>query len=109
MMQDVTHIRSLQGSRRLLNWDSGSKPDSEIFSEKVELNPKMKVGELIGAYPFLRDYLVSLNSEYKKLKNPILYATMKKIANLEMLSEVGGYQIDEFINILNEEIKSKSK
>ncbi len=108
MMQDVTHIRSLQGSRRLLSWGSGGKPDSEI-TKKIELNPKMKVGELLRTYPFLKQYLISLNSEYKKLNNPILYATMKKIANLGMLSEVGGYKVDEFIDILIKEIESKSK
>ena len=108
MMQDVTHIRSLQGNRRLLSWDSGSKPDAEII-EKVELNSKMKVGELFKKYPFLKQYLISLNPEYKKLNNPILYATMKKIANLEMLSEVGSYNVPEFINMLQKEIETKTK
>lgn len=109
MMQDATHVRSLQGSRRLLSWGDNKKTDQEYASQEVKLDPSMKVGTLLSTYPFLKKYLISLNPDYKRLNNPILYAVMKKTANLTMLAEVGEYKLEEFIGMLQKEIESKRK
>jgi len=109
MMQDVTHIRSLQGSRRLLSWENEKKANEATSETDLSIEPNLKVGKLLSAYPFLKQYLISLNSDYKKLNNPVLYSVMKKTASLTMLAEVGGYEINEFLEMLKKEIEANKK
>ncbi len=53
MMQDVTHIRSLKGSQRLLSWKNPPKSEREKTNQKsksngsFEITPKMIVGTRI--------------------------------------------------------------
>lgn len=109
MMQDVTHIRSLEGSRRLLSWKNTNKDHLPIEKKEINLDPSMKIGDLLASYPFVKDYLISLHPEYKRLNNPVLYAVMKKTANLNMVAEVGKFEIDEFLEMLKKEIEAKTK
>ena len=121
MMQDVTHIRSLKGSRRLLSWDN-SKPYKEnkidplpnkINSEnkttdmQIDIEPKTVIGTVIGQYPFIKDFLVSLSPDYNRLTNPVVFKTMKNIATLDMVSKVGGFKVDHLINLIKQEIQDK--
>lgn len=109
MMQDVTRIRSLEGSRRLLSWSSDTKPDAKILKEEINIDPKMKVGTLFSTYPFLKNYLISLNPEYKRLNNTVLYDAMKNAADIEMLAEVGSYKLSEFIEMIKKAVHSERK
>ncbi len=121
MMQDVTHIRSLKGSRRLLSWDN-SKPYKEnkidplpnkIKSEnkttdmQIDIEPKTVIGTVIGQYPFIKDFLVSLSPDYHRLTNPVVFKTMKNIATLDMVSKVGGFKVDHLIKLIKQEIQNK--
>lgn len=114
MMQDVTHIRSLKGSQRLLSWKNSPKSEQEKPNEKqeskesFELTPKTIVGTLIKSYPFIKEYLVSLSPEYEKLNNPLIYGTMKKVATLDMLSQVGGLKVNDLIDKISQEIERKN-
>ncbi|MDD2552235.1 MAG: PAS domain-containing protein [Dysgonamonadaceae bacterium] len=126
MMQDVTHIRSLKGSRRLLSWENSM---SETYKEKdiktktskmnseetvyttdvqIEISPKTVIGTLISQYPFIKDFLVSLSSDYSRLTNPVVFKTMKNIATLDMVSKVGGFEVDHLIKLIKKEIEDKS-
>jgi DUF438 domain-containing protein len=113
-MQEVAHIRSLTGSQRLLNWDSGSskKKTKEVpaaeAGNKFEITPKTIVGPLIKRYPFIKDFLVSISPEYDKLNNPIIFNTMKHVASLSMISQVGGFEVKNLIQMINDEIKRKT-
>jgi len=113
MMQDVTHIRSLKGSQRLLSWKNSPKSqndqptESPVSKEGFELTPKTIVGKLIKNYPFIKEYLVSLSPEYEKLNNPLIYGTMKKVATLDMLSQVGGFKVNDLIEKIGKEIERK--
>lgn len=129
MMQDVTHIRSLTGSRRLLTWDAAkaaehdagqtaespeaaAETDSEA-GQRTEAGADPKefpvtrttvVGPLIKRYPFLKEFLVSLNPKFSQLNNPIIFKTMGNIATLDMISKRGGFEVEELIQKINEEI-----
>lgn len=113
MMQDVTHIRSLTGSQRLLSW--GSKPEKEAVEEKVqveennpyEITKATIVGDLVKKYPFIKDFLIELSPKYSKLKNPILFKTMSSIATLEMIGERGGFEVQDLIGKLVGEIERR--
>lgn len=123
MMQDVTHIRSLKGSRRLLSWENSKpyneneiKPNKNMNSEKttyttkdvqIDIEPKTVIGEVIGQYPFIKDFLVSLSPDYNRLTNPVLFKTMKNIATLDMISKVGGFKVDHLIKLIKQEIEDK--
>ena len=125
MMEDVTHIRSLKGSRRLLSWDntpSDSYNDKEINTESTEMNlketsnktetqieiePKTLIGTIVAEYPFIKEFLGTVSSDYKRLANPVVFKTMKNIATLDMISKVGGFKVDHLIKLIKQEIADK--
>ncbi|MFV0592733.1 MAG: PAS domain-containing protein [Draconibacterium sp.] len=113
MMQDVTHIRSLQGSRKLLTWDSQVKEKNvpekpEPKTDDPGITKDSVIAPLLKKYPFLRDYLVELNPRYKQLKNPVVFNTMGNIATLEMIAARGDFEVDELVRkIISEVEKNK--
>ena len=125
MMQDVTHIRSLKGSRRLLSWDntpSETDKNKDINAESTEMNlnetsnktetqieiePKTLIGEIVSEYPFIKEFLGTVSSDYKRLANPVVFKTMKNIATLDMISKVGGFKVDHLIKLIKQEIADR--
>ncbi|MGV8092999.1 MAG: PAS domain-containing protein [Mangrovibacterium sp.] len=122
MMQDVTHIRSLTGSRRLLTWDknkpaetekqtspatneSSQKKESTETEKEFKITPNTVVGPLIRRYPFIKEYLVSLSPKFSQLNNPVIFKTMGNIATLDMISKRGGLQVEELIQKITAEIE----
>lgn len=118
MMQDATHIRSLEGNKRILSWDeennssevindntSNQNEEQPVYSE-YGFTKNTNIGELIKEYPYIKDFLVNLNPTYKNLKNPLMYSAMSKIATLEMISEKGGYTVRELISKIEAEIQN---
>ena len=90
MMQDCTHIRNLQGSQTLLDWDAENRQqdstegsdrgeqvtdsavedddNSEESSEKITvLKPEMKIAPILDAYPTLTDYMISKSDKFKMM------------------------------------------
>ncbi|MGV8135203.1 MAG: PAS domain-containing protein [Mangrovibacterium sp.] len=126
MMQDVTHIRSLTGSRRLLTWenkppkpetkqdapesaaDQGAEPQIEPGVEsgsEFKITPNTVVGPLIKRYPFIKEYLISLSSKFNQLNNPVIFKTMGNIATLDMISKRGGFEVEDLIRKITVEIE----
>jgi DUF438 domain-containing protein len=110
MMQDVTHIRSLTGSQRLLSWnnnDSGkeekraseAKPDN-----RYEIAPEMTIGRLLEQYPFLKEFLISLSPNFDQLNNPAVFGVMKNVASLGTISQVGGFEVNNLIQLITNAI-----
>ena len=66
--------------------------NSELITTKsdvqIEIDPKTVIGTLIGQYTFIKDFLVSLSPDKKRLTNPVLFKTMKNIATVDMISKV---------------------
>ena len=74
----------------------------------MELSPKTKVNDLITRYPFLKDFLVSLNPEFKMLDNPFMRKTVGRIASLGKVAMIGGMDVKKLIDDLAAEIKRKT-
>ncbi|QZE15435.1 PAS domain-containing protein [Halosquirtibacter laminarini] len=112
MMQDATHIRSLEGSQKLLSWNKNevqedSKPkeknDSERSTDRI-ITKEMIIAPLLKKYPFLKSYLISLSEKYKKLDNPVVFNTMGNIATIEMIAGRGGFETDKLIDLLEKRV-----
>ena len=112
MMQDVTKIRGLEGSQRLLSWSNKNQDTKNIESNSVEIQNKYGIkketiiGDLVKEYPFIKEFLFNLSPKFSKLKNPILFKTMSSIATIEMISEKGGFKIEDLIDKIVEEINT---
>jgi len=74
----------------------------------MELNAKTKIDDLLKRFPFLEDFLISLSTRFKGLKNPIMRKTMGKVATLEMAASVSGLNIDKLVASLTAEIEKQS-
>ena len=113
MMQDVTKIRSLEGSQRLLSWNDNKEVNSKVEDndDKIEneygITKETIIGDLVKEYPFIKDFLFNLSPKYSKLKNPILFKTMASMATMDMISKRGGFKVEDLINKIVEEIKAK--
>ncbi|MBB6217954.1 hypothetical protein HNQ80_004091 [Anaerosolibacter carboniphilus] len=110
MMQDVTRIRGLTGSQRLLSWkdkkeDANDKEkEHEEQENKYGITKETVIGELVKEYPFVKEFLFHLSPKFSKLKNPILFKTMSSIATMEMISERGGFEVYDLIDKIVKEI-----
>jgi len=113
MMQDVTHIRSLSGSQRLLSWEEKKEKEEERNPEEVinsyGITKAAIIGDLVKKYPFIKEFLFNLSPKFNKLKNPILFKTMSSIATLEMISERGDFEVQDLIHKIVEEIDQKTR
>ena len=79
----------------------------KLQETKIEIEPKTLIGEIVGEYPFIKDFLGTLSSDYKRLANPVVFKTMKNIATLDMISKVGGFKVDDLIKLIKQEIEVK--
>lgn len=117
MMQDATHIRSLEGSQRLLTWETRKEKAGDAVSEASKaiadnpygFMPDTVIGEIIKKYPGIYSYLPSISSKYKKLKNPIAFKAMSNIATLEMIAQRGDIPVEDLIQKLTEWADTHSK
>ncbi|MEL7588065.1 MAG: PAS domain-containing protein [Prolixibacteraceae bacterium] len=118
MMQDVTHIRSLTGNRRLLTWENKTAGDETVPgntessagpNEEPDINPTTIVGPMIKKYPFLKDFLISLSPKFSQLNNPIIFKTMGNIATLDMISKRGDFRVEDLIQQIKTEIQRRQQ
>lgn len=115
MMQDCTHIRSLEGSRTLLTWDGdtfvgeSSKTTDTAASEQTKetsndteqkgefkITSSTTLSELIKHSPDIVDYLITINPKFEMLKSPMV-KVMSKVASLKMISERGDLNLNTLI------------
>jgi hypothetical protein len=113
MMQDVTHIRKLTGSQKLLNWENkpdNTKKEEKSIGEQHENNGISKdsiIAPLMKKYPYLKEYLISLSPNYAQLNNPAVFETMGNIATLEMIAGRGNFKTDEFVAKIIKRVKGE--
>jgi DUF438 domain-containing protein len=74
----------------------------------MEISPRTKVSDIIGKYPFLREFLVTLNPEFKLLENPIMRNTIGRIATLNKAAMIGGMEVNKLLDDLAGEIRAKT-
>ena len=74
----------------------------------MDLNPKVKVNDLLSHYPFLKDFLIKLNPEFKMLDNAFMRKTVGRIASLQKAAMIGGMDVKKLLDDLAAEIRSKT-
>jgi DUF438 domain-containing protein len=74
----------------------------------MDLSPKTKVNDLLAVYPFLKEFLISLNPEFKMLDNPFLRKTVGKLASLGKAAMIGGMDVKKLLDDVAGEIKRKT-
>ncbi|HXY61830.1 MAG TPA: DUF438 domain-containing protein [Nitrospirota bacterium] len=74
----------------------------------MELSSKTKVNDIIAHYPFLKDFLISLNTEFKMLDNPFMRKTVGRIASLGKVAMIGGMEVKKLLDDIADEIKRKT-
>jgi hypothetical protein len=68
------------------------------------ITPKVKVAQLLDAYPQLEAVLVEYAPIFEKLKNPALRRTIARITTLQQAAAVGEVKVEELINRLRREV-----
>lgn len=113
MMQDVTRIRKLEGSQRLISWrENKSKKENIDKKEKTNIygiTRETVIGDLVKDYPYIKDFLVNLSPKFEKLKNPVVFKTMSKMATLDMISKRGNFKTDELIEKIVDRIDEEKE
>lgn len=120
MMQDCTHIRSLEGSQTLLTWASQetqshntqtevNQPvqeaqDKLADGEQAELTPHTRLKDLLDRHPTLRQRLAEIAPEFKMLSSPLGKLMIGK-ADIQMMGERSGIPTDQLIQRLEALIK----
>jgi DUF438 domain-containing protein len=74
----------------------------------MDLSPKTKVNDLLNQYPFLKDFLVRLNPEFKMLDNPIMRKTVGRLASLGKVAMIGGMDVKKLLDEVAGKIKKET-
>ncbi|MGC8706000.1 MAG: DUF438 domain-containing protein [Desulfurella sp.] len=72
----------------------------------LDYKPKDKFSKLLEAYPNIPDYLYSRNPLYKMLTNKVIVQLMAPRVDLAHVAIRGGYSFEEFLQIIENGIKS---
>ncbi|MCU0407641.1 MAG: DUF1858 domain-containing protein [Bacteroidales bacterium] len=68
--------------------------------DKLIITPKTKIYDLLEAYPFLEETLISMAPEFKKLRNPVLRRTIARITSVSQAAIVGNLEVEKLVNAL---------
>jgi DUF438 domain-containing protein len=74
----------------------------------MNLSPKTKINDLLAVYPFLKDFLINLNPEFKMLDNAFLRKTVGKLATLGKAAMISGMDVIKLLDGIAGEIKKKT-
>ncbi len=107
MMQDALNIRNLEGSQTLLNWEKDNSVEKREEETKVsdttkfEINEMTRLQDILQKNPKIKAKLIEYNPAFSMLKTPLARIMIPK-ANVKMMSERSGVEIDELIAKLKE-------
>ncbi len=112
MMQDATHIRSLEGNQRLVSWvnkDNGDNKEKNKMTNtnNFEINKDTIIGDIIDKYPYIKEFMPTISEKYELLLNPVMFNTMGKIATLSMVAARGEIEVDVLIEKITNKIKEE--
>jgi DUF438 domain-containing protein len=82
----------------------------DFFSKEdlMELSSGTKLSALIAAYPFIKDFLMGLNPNFKALDNPLIWNTLGRAATLGQVAMAGGMEVSDLLDKITREVKLKS-
>ena len=131
MMQDCTHIRSLQGSQTLLTWEQQEKGEGKETAEDVgnkenagtlgdeenrestepltagkltEITEDTLLKDILEADPNVKTLLFRLSDRFKALNTPLARIMMPK-ATVKMMSERAEVDLNTLLRELREYFK----
>ena len=70
----------------------------------MNIDAQTKVRDLVETYPHIMDWLVTYAPEFTKLKNPVLYNTVARVATLETAAAMANAPLDSFLDDVRTEI-----
>jgi len=62
------------------------------------------IHDLVDAYPYLLEYLVTYDSHFSVLKNPALFNTMARVAKIETAASMANIDADTFLDDIRTQI-----
>ncbi len=74
----------------------------------MELTPATKISALLAQYPFLKDFLIGLNENFRVLDNPLMRNTLGRVATLSQAALVGGMDLTDLMAKIGDEIRAKT-
>lgn len=107
MMQDCTHIRSLQGSQTLLTWEQQEKGESTgslTAGKLTEITEDTLLKDILEADPNVKTLLFRLSDRFKALNTPLARIMMPK-ATVKIMSERAEVDLDTLLQELREYFK----
>ncbi len=74
----------------------------------MELSPNTKVNDLLSRYPFLKDFLIAMDPEFKMLDNPFIRKTVGRFATLGKAALMHGKDVKKMIADIAGEIRRRT-
>lgn len=136
VMQDLTHLRSLEGSQTQLTWGSGKQTqdaDNDKTADPTEqsanegqahvddmegagpdagseavITPETRLLDLLDAYPGLKKELVKIDDKFKILSTPLGRIMLPK-ATVAIMAERTDRSVEEMIELLSAAVLSLRK
>jgi DUF438 domain-containing protein len=66
----------------------------------MDLTPQTRIHDLLDAHPGVLEFLAGYRPEFAKLRNPVLRATLGRVATLETVASMGGVPVGRLIEDL---------
>lgn len=63
------------------------------MSDRPDITPDLKIGDLLEHWPALEDVLIAAAPPFANLKNPLLRRTVAKVTTLHQAARVGGLPV----------------
>ncbi len=70
----------------------------------MAITPETRVHDLIEHHPYLLDFLARYNTAYEKLRNPVVYNTVGRLATLRAAAELGDVAVEDLIEAIEREM-----
>lgn len=70
----------------------------------MAVTAQTKIHDLLENYPYLKDWLATYAPEFEKLKNPVLYNTVARVADIETASAMANVTVDKLLDDIRTEI-----
>ena len=111
-MQDVTPFtkdgESVAAEERrneiIQNSQAGKEVAASAPDKGAELTTSITMAGLFDKYPYLKEWFVALSPTYSKLKNPVVFAAMGRIATLDMVAQRSGFEPEALLEKVKTEI-----
>lgn len=75
-----------------------------MSTERPLITPKSRILEIIECFPQLEQVLIAYVPAFEKLKNPLLRATVARVATLQQAASIGNVRVEDLVNHLRSKV-----